>query len=355
MDLQGFRFDPLPPPHVLELGRRWRKGDRAARERLVETHLRFVVSLARRFRGSGLPDEDLVAHGVEGLLVALGRWDPARGALTTYARAYVLQAMQDYAIEQGGVVSCSRGSGAAKNLWWRAPVDVSLDAPAREDSDRPRLDLLGAGAVQDATGTEWSSLRAALVEAVTSGMGPNAHAVVEARWSDTPPTIEALAERLSLSRQRVAQLEALARTRAQAILCGQAARFGLEEELRDRPAPRGAARARRSFWLRLHWARLRNDPRALRALKAKIRAARAKQVMPARTEESKARAGRSISASKQRRKQEEPEAWAAYRAKLSKAAKARKRGPRSQATKDKIRAACRAARAAQLEARRSAA
>ena len=62
-------------------------GDRRARERLVEEHLRDIRSVAFHYRGLGLPFDDLVQEGSLGLLEAIDLYDPERGAdFETYAR-----------------------------------------------------------------------------------------------------------------------------------------------------------------------------------------------------------------------------------------------------------------------------
>jgi RNA polymerase primary sigma factor len=53
----------LTPEEELDLGRRARAGDDRARARLIEKNLRLVVSVAKRYRGMGLPFEDLIQEG----------------------------------------------------------------------------------------------------------------------------------------------------------------------------------------------------------------------------------------------------------------------------------------------------
>jgi len=64
------RFKPLSPEHEKDLGRRIRKGDQEALQRLVEANLRFVVSYAKRYRGLGLSFMDLIHEGTLGLMEA---------------------------------------------------------------------------------------------------------------------------------------------------------------------------------------------------------------------------------------------------------------------------------------------
>jgi RNA polymerase primary sigma factor len=70
-------------------------GDPAARRKLIECNLRLVVSLAQRFTGMGLCLEDLIAEGNQGLIKAVERFNPNRGAaLSTYAAWWIRQCIQ---------------------------------------------------------------------------------------------------------------------------------------------------------------------------------------------------------------------------------------------------------------------
>src|SRR5690348_16465106 len=65
--------------HSERLAVRARRGDRVARTALVEEHMGLVRSSARRYRGLGLPVEDLVQEGAIGLLFAIEDYDARRG------------------------------------------------------------------------------------------------------------------------------------------------------------------------------------------------------------------------------------------------------------------------------------
>jgi RNA polymerase primary sigma factor len=86
----------------LDLGRRARSGDERARQRLIEKNLRLVVSVAKKYRGYGLPFEDLIQEGNIGLMKAAERFDPELGnRFSTYATWWIRQAI-GRAIEDKG-------------------------------------------------------------------------------------------------------------------------------------------------------------------------------------------------------------------------------------------------------------
>jgi RNA polymerase primary sigma factor len=86
----------------LDLGRRARGGEARARTRLIEKNLRLVVSVAKKYRGYGLPFEDLIQDGNIGLIKAAERFDPELGnRFSTYAIWWIRQAI-GRAIEDKG-------------------------------------------------------------------------------------------------------------------------------------------------------------------------------------------------------------------------------------------------------------
>jgi RNA polymerase primary sigma factor len=81
--LQEMRRVPLlTPDEEIELGRRIRNGDAAARERMIHANLRLVVTIARDYINLGLPLLDLISEGNIGLMEAFRRFDPGKGLET---------------------------------------------------------------------------------------------------------------------------------------------------------------------------------------------------------------------------------------------------------------------------------
>ncbi len=76
------------------LSGRAREGDREARRRLIESNLRLVISIAKKYRGRGVAFEDLIQEGNAGLIKAVERFDPALGnRFSTYATWWIRQAI----------------------------------------------------------------------------------------------------------------------------------------------------------------------------------------------------------------------------------------------------------------------
>jgi len=77
-----------------ELSRCAREGDNEARKRLIESNLRLVISIAKKYRGRGVSFEDLIQEGNSGLIKAVERFDPDMGnRFSTYATWWIRQAV----------------------------------------------------------------------------------------------------------------------------------------------------------------------------------------------------------------------------------------------------------------------
>jgi RNA polymerase primary sigma factor len=94
--LRSARAHPLlTADEEIELAKRIERGDLAAKERMINSNLRLVVSQARRYQGHGLPMEDLVQEGMLGLIRAVEKFDWRRGfKFSTYGTLWIRQALQ---------------------------------------------------------------------------------------------------------------------------------------------------------------------------------------------------------------------------------------------------------------------
>ena len=89
----------------IDLSRRVKSADKKARQMLIEKNLRLVVSVAKKYRGMGLPFEDLIQEGNIGLMKAVEKFDPERGwRFATYATWWIRQAVQRALADKGRTV-----------------------------------------------------------------------------------------------------------------------------------------------------------------------------------------------------------------------------------------------------------
>jgi len=89
---------------------RWQAGDSRARDNLVRCHQRYVVALAIKYRGYGVPLSELVAEGNVGVVMALARYRPERGVrFGTYAAHWVRAQMLACVVKSGRAVGGSDG------------------------------------------------------------------------------------------------------------------------------------------------------------------------------------------------------------------------------------------------------
>ena len=85
----------LTPQEEIDLALRIQQGDKKAREEMIKANLRLVVKIARDYEGIGLPLMDLISEGNIGLMKAVERFDPSKGAkLSTYASWWIKQSIK---------------------------------------------------------------------------------------------------------------------------------------------------------------------------------------------------------------------------------------------------------------------
>jgi RNA polymerase primary sigma factor len=89
------RWPLLTKEEEIELAKRIERGDEAAKERMINSNLRLVVSIAKRYQGHGLSLLDLIQEGIIGLIRAVEKFDWRRGfKFSTYATWWIRQAVQ---------------------------------------------------------------------------------------------------------------------------------------------------------------------------------------------------------------------------------------------------------------------
>ena len=107
-------YPVLSEPEERSLVRRWyTKGDRAAYDALIGSHLRLVPKMAQKYSGYGIPIGDLIGEGNIGLLQSAERFDPEKGfRFSTYARWWIRAAILNFVLQTWSLIKV--GNGAAK-------------------------------------------------------------------------------------------------------------------------------------------------------------------------------------------------------------------------------------------------
>jgi RNA polymerase primary sigma factor len=137
----------LTAEEEIELAQRIERGDLAAKERMINSNLRLVVSQARRYQGHGLPMEDLVQEGMLGLIRAVEKFDWRRGfKFSTYGTLWIRQALQRGLQNHGRTIrlpvhvaqrqtKVRKVEGELSLKLGREPTDEEIAAEAKLDVD----------------------------------------------------------------------------------------------------------------------------------------------------------------------------------------------------------------------------
>jgi RNA polymerase sigma-32 factor len=248
---QGSRLCRLGVEFERSLAMQHRAGDRRATARLVEGCRECVVATAAEYRRWGPPLEDLIQEGNLGLLKAIDHFDPDRGVrLATYARYWIRAEIREYVVRQYRMVRLGaskgerrairvfRGTGerrpevlaalcdlpvdrAAALLPLLMSVDVSLSPLPGDDGPGlgDRLAQGGASAEELlSAANEHRRLRDAVAAALAQ-LEPRLQDVVRQRiLAENPVTLEQIGTAWGVSKERVRQVEAVAKEKLRAYL-----------------------------------------------------------------------------------------------------------------------------------------
>jgi RNA polymerase sigma-32 factor len=222
-----------------ELSRAWQDGDQRAGDRLIESNLRYVISIAKEYRRWGTPVDDLVQEGSIGLLKAARRFDPREQcSLRAYAAYWIRAEIRDYVVRGYRIVrlGTTRTERRALRAFRTKPVasveelaeqsgmpevrcrllwpllaqsDRSLDTAAT--SGVLGRDLLRDGRMDPESLTMQRESERQTRERVLSALAvlsERERRIVWARMAeDEPETLEQLGKSLGVSRERIRQLE----------------------------------------------------------------------------------------------------------------------------------------------------
>jgi RNA polymerase sigma-32 factor len=251
------RFAMLEKEQEYELAKRWREcGDRRAADQLITSHLRLAAKVAMGYRGYGLPVSEIISEGNVGLMQALNRFEPEKGfRFATYAIWWIRASIQDYILRSWSLVKIGT-TASQKKLFFKLrsakskiaafesgdlrPDQVALIAKNLDVTDQDVVDMnrrlggdksINAPLHEDGETGEWQdhlvdqspSPEAIVVEqddkehqhnaliAAIDVLDDRERHIFEARHLvDEPLTLEDLADRFHVSRERIRQIEARA-------------------------------------------------------------------------------------------------------------------------------------------------
>jgi RNA polymerase primary sigma factor len=252
------RHDLLTAAEEVELAKRIERGDRAAKERMVNSNLRLVVSIAKRYRGRGVPFGDLIQEGVIGLNRAAEKFDWRKGfKFSTYATWWIRQACQraisnqsrtiripahvherrmklarisrEFQLEHGREPTAEELAAASgykpehvDEALAAVEASVSMNQTVGADGDGELGDLLADPEAVDPLEEAEDSLRRQAVRAAVGSLPELERRVLELRFGfhGEQQSLEAIEQELGLSRERVRTLERKALARLGATLKG---------------------------------------------------------------------------------------------------------------------------------------
>jgi RNA polymerase primary sigma factor len=232
----------------IELSKRVKKDDKAARKRLIEKNLKLVVSIAKKSRGRGLPFEDLIQEGNIGLMKAVEKFDSDRGfRFSTYATWWIRQTIQRAVADKGRTIRIPvhvgekmRKMALTYNELWaefeRAPSDeavaeklgwsvedirrvkdampdatTSLNQPLSSDKGSSELgELVEDERSADTPATVMSEMESSQLGEAVDRLPERYRYVLVRRYGlddEDPATLAELSDELGLSRERIRQLQ----------------------------------------------------------------------------------------------------------------------------------------------------
>ncbi|APE07149.1 MULTISPECIES: RNA polymerase sigma factor RpoH [Alteromonas] len=256
------RIDMLSAEEERELAVRLRDDeDLQAARKLVMSHLRFVVHIAKSYSGYGLPQADLIQEGNIGLMKAVKRFDPTVGVrLVSFAVHWIKAEIHEFVLKNWRIVKVATTKAqrklffnlrkAKKRLGWFTHAEVQtvadelgvstkevLQMEARMSSQDQAFDLSAdedetgnfapvqfledktANVETDVINNDWDTAASKRLYSAIKTLDERSQDIIETRWlADNKITLQDLANKYDVSAERVRQIEKNAMKKLQAAM-----------------------------------------------------------------------------------------------------------------------------------------
>ena len=232
-----------------QLAARIKRGDKAAREKMIKANLRLVVKIARDYEGYGVPLLDLISEGNIGLMKGVERFDPSKGAkLSTYSAWWIKQAIKRALANQGKTIRLPvhvvdklfhirRAEARLQEAFGREATDdeiaeeldttpekirelrtasqrpASLEAPLGYDSDNRVADVVADENAEDPYDELEGKANTSMLREVLKELDPREVTILRYRFGldgDDEKTLEEVGRKFGLTRERIRQIQEIA-------------------------------------------------------------------------------------------------------------------------------------------------
>ncbi len=239
----------LTPKEEIALAKRIKKGDADAREHMIKANLRLVVKIAREYENYGLPLLDLINEGNIGLMKAVERFDPKKGAkLSTYASWWIKQSIRRALSDQSKTIrlpvhvgdkllQMRRAEAKLHDELGRAPTDeelgeetgipakrvtqyrkasiqpASLDAPIGDDDSNSVSEIVADENAESPYEELEGKTNSAMIYDLLPTLDAREQEILRQRFGldgNDEETLEVIGEKFGVTRERIRQIQELA-------------------------------------------------------------------------------------------------------------------------------------------------